>query len=131
MRLVSFVNSVCVPANAVLFYMPPNMPPKIFLERKPQSGHAPGHRNSPTTGTMRHTPKPASGNERAIKKGVQGALPPALFLPISRENGDPAGQAGNWALRPEVSEQPRPPKGYLLLGDSAPSPRPGLLGGPT
>ena len=47
---------------------------------------------------MRHpTPKRASANERAIKKGVQGALPPALFLPaFSGESRAPArSRAGN------------------------------------
>ena len=36
-------------------------------KKRPKSGHVHGHRNSPSTGTMRPTtPKRASGNERAI-----------------------------------------------------------------
>ena len=64
-------------------------------KKRPKSGYADGHRNSPPTGTLRPTtPKPASGNERAIKKGVQGARPPALFLPISREKWGPRRAGG-------------------------------------
>ena len=53
-----------------------------YPKKRPKSGHVHGHRNSPTTAPLRYpTPKPASGNERALKKGVQGARPPALFPP--------------------------------------------------
>ena len=49
-------------------------------KKRSKSGYADGHRNSPTTGTMRPTtPKRASGNERAIKKGGAGGIPPRLF----------------------------------------------------
>ena len=45
-------------------------------KKRPKSGHVHGHRNSPSTGTMWHpTPKRASGNERAIKKGGRGGTP--------------------------------------------------------
>ena len=47
-----------------------------YPKKRPKSGHADGCRNSPSTGTMWHpTPKRASGNERAIKKGERGASP--------------------------------------------------------
>ena len=53
---------------------------RIFQKKAPKSGHADGHRNSPTTGTMRHpTPKRASGNERAIKKGGPGGKAPGAL----------------------------------------------------
>ena len=45
-------------------------------KKRSKSGHADGHRNSPTTVPLRHpTPKRASGNERAIKKGGRGVSP--------------------------------------------------------
>ena len=66
-----------------------------YTKKRSKSGHVHGFRNSPSTGTMRPTtPKRASGNERAIKKGVQGARPPALFLPISREKWGPRRAGG-------------------------------------
>ncbi len=54
---------------------------KAFLRKKvSKSGHVHGHRNSPTTAPLRPTtPKPASGNERAIKKRGGGGPPPRLF----------------------------------------------------
>ena len=82
-------------------------------KKRPKSGYADGHRNSPPTGTLRPTtPKPASGNERAIKKGIQGARPPALFLPISREKWGPrraGGPPGRCA--PRHRKSPDHPKG--------------------
>ena len=49
-------------------------------KKRPKSGYADGHRNSPTTGTMRHpTPKRASGNERPLNPGGAGGHPPRLF----------------------------------------------------
>ena len=84
-----------------------------YTKKRPKSGHADGHRNSPTTGTMRHpTPKRASGNERAIKKGVQGARPPALFPPaFSGESRAPArSRAGNHVAGLDLRwSQPSPP----------------------
>ena len=58
---------------------------KAFLRKEvPKSGYRHGCRTSPSTGTMRPTtPKRASGNERAIKKGVQGACPRHSFLRLS------------------------------------------------
>ena len=47
-----------------------------YPKKRPKSGHADGCRNSPSTGTMWHpTPKRASANERALKKGGRGATP--------------------------------------------------------
>ena len=42
-------------------------------------------------------------------------MPPALFLPISREKWGPRRAGGPpGALRPEAPEKPRPPKGYAV-----------------
>ena len=58
---------------------------------------------------------------------------PALFLPISREKWGPSpGRRGNGALRPEASEQPQPPVGYVLPKIWPPAPPPGPpAAGPT
>ena len=69
-----------------------NMLESIFAKESPKSGHVHGRRTSPTTVSLRPTtPKRASVNERALKKGVQGAPPPALFPPaFSGESRAPA-----------------------------------------
>ena len=75
---------------------------QLYTKKRPKSGHADGHRNSPSTGTMRPTtPKPASGNERAIKPGGQGACPRPSFSPFLGRKGDPAGQAGPRGAAPQ------------------------------
>ena len=52
----------------------------ILRKKVSKSGHVHGPRNSPTTAPLRPTtPKPASGNERAIKKRGGGGPPPRLF----------------------------------------------------
>ena len=81
-----------------------------------KSGHVHGPRNSPTTAPLRPTtPKRASGNERAIKKGVQGACPRPSFPHFSGEMGLPRrSRRPPGALRPEAPEKPRPPKGYAV-----------------
>ena len=73
-------------------------------KKRPKSGHVHGLRNRRNIASLRPTtPKPASGNERAIKKGGPGGLPPALFLPISREKWGPRRAGGPpGALRPEA-----------------------------
>ena len=75
------------PRNKILSHPPP-APAKC----ESKSGHVHGPRNSLTTIPLRPTtPKPASGNERAIKEGGPGARPPALFLPaFSGESRAPA-----------------------------------------
>ena len=81
-------------------------------KKRPKSGHVHGHRNSPSTGTLRPTtPKPASGNERAMKKGVQGATPPALFPPaFSGESRAPArSRAGTHVAGPTLRRSRRHP----------------------
>ena len=51
-----------------------------YPKKRPKSGHVHGHRNSPTTAPLRYpTPKPASGNERAIKKGGPGGKAPGAL----------------------------------------------------
>ena len=67
-------------------------------KKRSKSGHADGHRNSPSTGTMRHpTPKRASANERAINQGGRGPSPATLCVrAFSRESLDPRpGPGGN------------------------------------
>ena len=50
-------------------------------KKRPKSGHVHGFRNSPSTGTLRPTtPKPASENERAMKRGSRGNAPASLRL---------------------------------------------------
>ena len=83
-----------------------------YPKKRPKSGHVHGHRNSPTTAPLRPTtPKPASGNERAMKKGVQGATPPALFPPaFSGESRAPArSRAGNHVAGPTLRRSRRRP----------------------
>ena len=73
-------------------------------KKRPKSGHIHGLRNRRNIASLRPTtPKPASGNERAIKTGGPVGLPPALFLPISREKWGPRRAGGPpGALRPEA-----------------------------
>ena len=82
-------------------------------KKRPKSGHVGGLRNRQTIAPLRYpTPKPASGNERALTPGVQGARPPALFLPISREKWGPrraGGPPGRCA--PRHRKSPDHPKG--------------------
>ena len=60
-------------------------------KKRPKSGHVHGHRTSPTTVPLRPaTPKPASGNERVLKKGGRGPSPATLCVrAFSRESLDP------------------------------------------
>ena len=67
------------------------------------------------------TPKRASGNERALKKGVQGACPRPSFSPFLGRNGDPRRAGGApGALRPEVASEAPPQRvrstGLPLVG---------------
>ena len=56
-------------------------------------------------------------------------MPPALFLPISREKwGPPPGRRAPGALRPEAPEKPRPPVGYVLPKIWPPGPTSGAAG---
>ena len=83
--------------------------------------------NSPSTGTMCPTaPKRASGNERAIKPGVQGACPRPSFSPFLGRNGDPAGQAGPRGAAPRGTGKALTTRRVRTTGDSGPRPH---LGG--
>ena len=84
-----------------------------YTKKRPKSGHVHGYRTSPSTGTMRPTtPKRASGNERALSPGVQGACPRPSFSPFLGRNGDPAGQAGPpGRCVPRHRKSPDHPKG--------------------
>ena len=99
-----------------------------YTKKRPKSGHADGHRNSPSTGTMRPTtPKRASGNERAIKPGVQGACPRPSFSPFLGRNGDPAGQAGPRGAAPRGTVRAPTTR---RVRSTLPRPRPGPGGNP-
>ena len=82
-------------------------------KKRSKSGYVHGYRTSPSTGTMRPTtPKRASGNERAINPGGQGACPRPSFSPFLGRNGDPAGQAGPpGRCAPRHRKSPDHPKG--------------------
>ena len=72
----AFVGATLPPRNS---FSPNPHPAKC----ESKSGHVHGPRNSPTTIPLRYpTPKPASGNERALKKeGGRGASPRASLRP--------------------------------------------------
>ena len=97
-----------------------------YTKKRPKSGHVDGHRNSPSTGTMRHpTPKRASGNERAIKLGVQGACPRPSFPPfLGRNGGPPPGRRPTGRCAPRLRKSPDHPKGTQYR---PPPPRRGLF----
>ena len=85
---------------------------------------------APRTDQRQRSPKRANESERAINPGVQGAPPPALFLPISREKwGPPPGRRG-----PPGRCAPRPEKAPTTCrvrptgGPRAPAPPGGPLG---
>ena len=106
---------------------PPICPKNIPRKKAPKSGHALGLRNSPTTAPLRPTtPKRASGNERAIKPGVQGACPRPSFSPFLGRNGDPAGQAGPRGAAPRGTGKALTTRRVRTTGDSGPRPH---LGG--
>ena len=94
-----------------------------YTKKRPKSGYVHGYRTSPSTGTMRPTtPKRASGNERALNPGVQGACPRPSFSPFLGRNGDPAGQAGPpGRCAPRHRKSPDCPKGTQCR----PAPPPG------
>ena len=88
-------------------------------KKRPKSGHVHGPRNSLTTTPLRSTtPKPASGNERAIKKGGPGGKAPGAlssgFLrrkPGSRpeSGGNPRRRSGPATVPTEPPADHRPP----------------------
>ena len=92
-------------------------------KKRPKSGYVGGYRNSPTTVPLRYpTPKRASGNERAIKKGGAGGIPPRLFasglslekawIPRPGPGGNPPRRAHPAMVQTEppadAAEPPRP-----------------------
>ena len=105
----------------------PSHPNPAPAKCESKSGHVGGLRNRRTIAPLRSTtPKPASGNERAIKKGG-GGLPPATLCvrAFSRESLDPRpGPGGNPRGRghpasvsagpPTNDGGPRPPAGYAV-----------------
>ena len=92
-------------------------------KKRPKSGYADGHRNSPPTGTLRPTtPKPASGNERAIKKGGPGGKAPGAFSSgfLRRKPGSRPESGGNPRRRWTCDLAPTEPP-----ADHRPPPSPG------
>ena len=81
-------------------------------KKRPKSGYADGHRNSPPTGTLRPTtPKPASGNERAIKKGGPGGKAPGALSSgfLRRKPGSRPESGGNPRRRSGPAPVPTEP----------------------
>ena len=87
---------------------------------------------APRTDQRERSPKRANESERAIKPGVQGACPRPSFSPFLGRNGDPRRAGGPpGALRPEASEKPRPPAGYVVPPRPPAPPAGPHLRGPT
>ena len=66
----------------------------FFLENASQIDFSIPEEIVPQPYQRKRSQKPASGNERPSKPGVQGACPRPSFSPFLGRNGDPAGQAG-------------------------------------
>ena len=97
-------------------------------KKRPKSGHVGGLRNRQTIAPLRYpTPKRASGNERALTPGVQGACPRPSFSPFLGRNGDPAGQAGPRGAAPRGTEKAATTR---RVRSTLPLPRPGPGGNP-
>ena len=70
---------------------------------------------APRTKQCATTAKTSEWERAGPNPGGPGGLPPALFLPISREKWGPRRAGGPpGALRPEAPYEPRPPKGYVV-----------------
>ena len=86
----------------------------IFPENASQIGVRISDEIAPPPDQRQRSQKRASGSKRAIKTGGPGGLPPALFLPISREKwGHPPGRRGPRGAAPQGRLPSHPPKGYL------------------
>ena len=84
----------------------------FFPENASQIGLRISEEIAPLPYQRQRSPKRASGSKRAIKLGVQGAPPPALFLPISREKwGPPPGRRGPRGAAPRGGFGGTPPEG--------------------
>ena len=66
----------------------------IFPENASQIGVRISDEIAPPPDQRQRSQKRASGSKRAIKPGGPGGLPPALFLPISREKWGPRRAGG-------------------------------------
>ena len=99
----------------------------ILRKKVPKSGHVHGPRTRRTTGTMWHpTPKRASGNERAIKKGGRGATPrdslrPGFLLekawiPRPGPGGNPPRRCQPAPVQTRTTYQGQPGAAYPLGG---------------
>ena len=92
---------------------PIKMLSSIFpLENASQIGFRIPEVIAPRTDQRQRSPKRANESERAINPGVQGAPPPALFLPISREKwGPPPGRRAPRGTAPRGCFRATHPKG--------------------
>ena len=84
----------------------------FFLENASQIDFSIPEEIAPRTDQRQRSPKRANESERAINPGVQGAPPPALFLPISREKwGPPPGRRAPRGTAPRGCFRATHPKG--------------------
>ena len=100
-----------------------------YTEKRPKSGYADGHRNSPSDrNNAPHHAKTSEWERAGHKNGGPGGLPPALFSPhFSGEMGTPAGQAGPRGAAPRgTGKAPTTQRVCSTL----PRPRPGPGGNP-
>ena len=88
---------------------------KAFYERKsPNQGTYMGTVIAPAPGQCGTNAKTSERQQAGHKTGGPGGLPPALFLPISREKwGPPPGRRGPRGAAPQGRLPSHPPKGYL------------------
>ena len=89
--------------------------PLLPQNANPNQGTQMGTVLAPLPEQCATTAKTSEWQRAGYKTGGPGGLPPALFLPISREKWGPRRAGGPpGALRPEASEKPRPPEGYVV-----------------
>ena len=98
-----------------------------YPKKRPKSGYADGHRNSPSTVPLRPTtPKRASGNVRALRPGGAGGHPPRLFasglslekawIPRPGPGGNPPRRCQPAPVQTRTTYQGQPGAAYPLGG---------------